>query len=347
MHLRKIKHSMSMRRLKCLLVAAKLAYQSRWCNNSCKMGRIDDNPHQALQHLTAEEANEAVPNIEEIPPFKNKETWWFPPEQDEDGIFWFIKILECPCHEDCDGSPSFKNASIWSFHGHLSCYSYLMHHLTESSKHNLAKDEAYAEILAGLQQGKIKFEACEWSGTDRKAYREDVRVKDEHASNKRKKDHRRDEGKRQRGDDDNAPKVLPPLPEGFIERIVKEAAEHTAKQMASGSVAASSGSGRSITSMPAVAVPSLPNIETVPVHAEREMKSISLDALKTIQDRMVRAEHAVSTAFIQCCAHARKLETERQIIMKQIEYLAQFTGEEPKTMSSSKGNITLSIGSGA
>ena len=43
------------------------------------MGRLDDNPHQPLQFLTAEEANDDVPDQNTIPPFNNKETWEYPP----------------------------------------------------------------------------------------------------------------------------------------------------------------------------------------------------------------------------------------------------------------------------
>ena len=74
---------------------------------------------------------------------------------------------------------------------------------------------------------------------------------------------------------------------------------------------------------------------------EREMVTISMDVLKTIQDRMVRAENAVYTAFMQCAAQARKLDTGRQILTKQIEFISQFTRERSGLMSN-QGGITLS-----
>ena len=53
----------------------------------------------------------------------------------------------------------------------------------------MCKSDAYVEILSGIQAGKIRFEVGEWSGEDRKAYRDDVRVKEERGE-KRKRDQR-------------------------------------------------------------------------------------------------------------------------------------------------------------
>ena len=120
-------------------------------SNCCKMARVDDNPHHPLQFLTAEQANEAIPNEEEIAPFKNEESWWSPEDQDSNGTFYYLKMKECPCKHQCEGSRSFKNAAVWSFHAH----SYLMNHLMESAKHGMCKSDAYVEILSGINDGQF------------------------------------------------------------------------------------------------------------------------------------------------------------------------------------------------
>ena len=145
------------------------------------MGRLDDNPHQPLQFLTAEEANDDVPNQQTIPPFTNKETWWYPPDQDDKGTYYFIRIITCPCHEQCDG--------------------YLMHHLTQSTKHSMSEDDAYSEILRSISSGQIKFEVCPYAGESRQIYREDVedvRLATENDKKRKTTSSRHDEGKRGR-----------------------------------------------------------------------------------------------------------------------------------------------------
>ena len=75
---------------------------------------------------------------------------------------------------------------------------------------------------------------------------------------------------------------------------------------------------------------------------EREMVTISKSTLKAIQDSMTRAENSVSVAFMQCAAQGRKLDSERAILVKQIEFISQFTRERSGLMSN-QGCITLSI----
>ena len=165
------------------------------------MGKLDDNPHQPLQFLTAEEANDDVPDQNTIPPFKNKETWWYPPDQDDKGTYYFLRIITCPCHEQCDGSLSRSIAAKRSYHGHLSCYSYVKHHLTQSTKHSMSEDDAYSEILRSISSGKIKFEVCPYAGESRQIYREDVedvRLAAENDKKRKTTSSRHDEGKRGR-----------------------------------------------------------------------------------------------------------------------------------------------------
>ena len=105
--------------------------------------------------------------------------------------------------------------------------------------------------------------------------------------------------------------------------------------------AASSGSGTCINSLPA---PIQTVVEPTPAVVERPNVSISMEVLKTIQERLVSAENEVSKAFLLCCAQAQKLDRERKILAEQIEHIASCTGEEPQMMSSSsKGNITISL----
>jgi len=302
------------------------------------MVKVDDNRHQPLQYLTAEEADGDIPDRNLIPPYKNKESWWYPPDQDDQGTFEYIRIITCPCHEQCDGSSSWKNAACWSFHGHLSCHSYLMHHLTQSTKHSMSENDAYNEILRSIASGDIKFEVCAYTAESRQLYRDDVRLAAENNDKKRKTtSSRHDEGKKSRSHNDDHAFGLQ---QETIERIIKETATQAERHLAGGSGgAASSGSGTCINSLPA---PTQVVVEPTPVVVERPMVTISMEVLKTIQERMVRAENAVSTAFIQCAAHAQKLDTERKILAQQIEHLAKYTGEEPRMMSS-RGNITLSL----
>ena len=167
------------------------------------MVRIDDNPHQPSQFLSVEEASRDVPHLNQIPPFSNKESWWFHPDRDAEGTLSFIKIITCPCHEQCDGSNSWKHAACWSFYGHLSCYRYLMHHLTQSTKHSMSEDDAYCEILQSIASGKIKFEACPYTGASRQIYREDVRLPAENDKKRKTTSSRHDEGKRGRSHKDD------------------------------------------------------------------------------------------------------------------------------------------------
>ena len=214
------------------------------------MGKLDDNPHQPLQFLTAAEANEDIPDQNLIPPFKNKETWWYPPDQDDKGTYDYIRIITCPCHEQCDGSPSWKKAACWSFHGHLSCHSYLMHHLTKSTKHSMSEDDAYCEILQSIASGKIKFEACPYTGASRQIYREDVRLPAENDKKRKTTSSSHDEGKRGRSHKDDQRSWL--AEQETIERIIKETATQGVRHMAGGSGgAASSGYCTCINSLPA------------------------------------------------------------------------------------------------
>ena len=297
------------------------------------MVRIDDNPHQPSQFLSVEEASRDVPHLNQIPPFSNKESWWFHPDRDAEGTLSFIKIITCPCHEQCDGSNSWKHAACWSFHGHLSCYSYLMHHLIQSTKHSMIENDAYDEILRCISAGKIEFELCSYTAEDRQKYREDTRHSNETEKKRKSTFSRNDEGKKaRRHEDDHAIG----LTQENIERIVKEAARH----LGGGSGgAASSGSGICINDLPAPT--QVVVVEPTPV-VERQMVVMSMEKLKALQDRMVRAENAVSTAFIQCASHAGKLDTERRILTQQIEHLSHLTGEEP-TIMSRKSKTILSI----
>ena len=157
------------------------------------MGRLDDNPHQPLQFLTAEEYKDYVPNQQTIPPFTNKETAWYPPDQDDKGAYNFIRSITCPCHEQCDGYLSWSIAAKRSYHGHLSCYSYVKHHLTHSTKHSMSEDDA----------GQIKFEVCPYARESRQIYRDDVRLAAENDKKRKTTSSRHDEGKRGRSHKDD------------------------------------------------------------------------------------------------------------------------------------------------
>ena len=147
------------------------------------MGRLDDNPHQPSQFLSVEEASKDVPHLNQIPPFSNKESWWFHPDRDAEGTLSFIKIITCPCHEQCDG--------------------YLMHHLTQSTKHSLSENDAYNEILRGIASGDIKFEVCAYTAESRQLYRDDVRLAIENDKKRKTTSSSHDEGKRGRSHKDD------------------------------------------------------------------------------------------------------------------------------------------------
>ena len=129
-------------------------------------GGIQHHEHQSW-YL---DAFAAIPSIEDVPPYKNRESLFYDASED-DKRMRYIQLLRCPCHGECDGSNSFKHANVWSFFGHLSMFSYLMHHLMYSEKHNKEEEEAFNIIIDALADGELETNCVEYTANQRRIYR--------------------------------------------------------------------------------------------------------------------------------------------------------------------------------
>ena len=290
----------------------------------------DDNEHQPGNAL---EEFFIFPEEELIKPMKNKECCWFHPDDD---AVKFIECSFCPLHNDCDKSDSFKNAEVWSFKGHLSCLSYLMQHLTHSTKHaekdgsQMSDNDAYLVILSAHAEGRLVFQIKDFTKECAKYVRDEHERKQKEKKEAPKKEKEKvvkKKRKHKRGSDseDDSDSVTVPS------KIVRAIQEGVRVAMSNNAMSSSAASADA------------PGIEICMEPSETSVVQIPLEQLKMIQNSVERAEHAVSTAFIQAATTAKKLDAERIILVKSAELLSSFTKEKPRTMSGSSGKITLAL----
>jgi hypothetical protein len=139
-----------------------------------------------------------IHDISHMPAATNKEHFYIPADEDweEREIEW-IHLSSCPVpkkNRNCCNTNSFKKAKVWSMHGHLSMFSYLMQHLQNSRNHQLSPADAYDAILASVTSEKIKVQSCKYAFHDRQIYREyadNNKAEDEPKRKKHKKDRAR------------------------------------------------------------------------------------------------------------------------------------------------------------
>jgi hypothetical protein len=288
-----------------------------------------------------------IPDLSVMPATKNIENLVIPAEEDfpEREIRW-IKLCGCPIPKK-DGTYCGKNAwnkaAVWSMHGHLSMFSYLMQHLQKSKNHEMSPSEAYDAILDSLVAEKIKVESKTYDFQEREIYRKWIHQRSmtqakEPKSKKPKRaassatqippadeEHTDDDEAGGGSDDDNmftlADGQLSMNPQS-IKDLVAKTVKQTVKAMGHGA-----GKIGKADSMGNVKIP--------------------LSKLKMLQDAATRAEWAVCTSLISHATTAKKLEAERQNLSATVAMLSEFTGEKDRTMSSTsktqKSQLSLNL----
>jgi hypothetical protein len=124
-----------------------------------------------------------IPDISHMPAAENKEQLYIPADEDwEEREIGWIHLSSCPVPKTnggCCERDAFRKAKVWSMHGRLSMFSYLMRHLQNSRKHQLSPAAAYDAILASDTRKKIKVQYCKYAWHERQIYREYADIKAE------------------------------------------------------------------------------------------------------------------------------------------------------------------------
>jgi hypothetical protein len=285
-----------------------------------------------------------IPDISHMPAAKNKEQLCIPADEDweEREIEW-IHLSSCPVptkNGGCCEKDAFRKAKVWSMHGHLSMFSYLMQHLQNSRKHQLSPAAAYDAILASDTREKIKSQCCKYAWQERQIYREyaDIKAEAQEQSEdepKRKK-HKKDPARAYDYESGDA------SDEDFPSHI-QDAAEAQA-------VLSMQGIKLLVAKTEADSPSNEPGLGLCARSQSRRNGNCWWSVRRLCAES---AEWAVCTSLISHATsavdHISQLEAERQNLSTTAPLLSEFTGEKDRTMTATsnthKSNqLSLSLG---
>jgi hypothetical protein len=271
-----------------------------------------------------------IPDLEQVPPMKNFESLLIFDDYPEKDVKTFT-VKYCPCWKTCS-TDAWKRSSCWSLQGMESCLSYVMWHLTKSSKHCMSVEEAHMIITETVLTDDLKWEVEAYDWQSREYYRKD------HLRKEQKRQREADKGKGNGGkgtkrfcsrsqepsssSNDEAVRLTPAMVQAMVTEGIAKARDKL-KQ---------------------AGVEEDKDLELeMSLDESGETIVIPIERLRLIQDSLTRAEHSVSSALINCAMTSKKLDADRMMLLNCIKLISTFTGDDVRTMSSARGQ--LSIGS--